>query len=435
MRTTLFEYPFHQTFCAAKLGKWPCDGNMSLFSTCWRGFWLHGMWTVGSPIMSPDDILTHRQDLVVTPKGTTYTDSSLYVYEMGTQRLLGLRPKGTQQFLQNKKNAGLHVSPIAWGLEYLECRTVAFKRCRPFPQAFRWWLILRMRMGMLFVSLLRMCFRSLPLRLLWFERHIVADATADKKRQNPWNITVRCLSTLLLAAVYNQSGLHDHEPRAEGPGNSRRAKCLSIIAMKGHLSGKPNPCLLPCCYPHVHPHASTYIHIHTAWHCAKLMIGTCLHHWEVAFFVGDPVPQTHELGTGVAGSRWAHLQDYKSLLPDSLFIFTKRHPAHSSLLQRSTGKQEIRCPQCCVAFCFATRFHGKVALHHQLGLCSKLYRRWRWVSSSKMSRKYIGTCINCMRIFSWIWAFEIFVGAVALSTTHSQHSQAFSCSSGNASCV
>ena len=180
MRTTLFEYPFHQTFCAAKLGKWPCDGNMSLFSTCWRGFWLHGMWTVGSPIMSPDDILTHRQDLVVTPKGTTYTDSSLYVYEMGTQRLLGLRPKGTQQFLQNKKNAGLHVSPIAWGLEYLECRTVAFKRCRPFPQAFRWWLILRMRMGMLFVSLLRMCFRSLPLRLLWFERHIVADATADK---------------------------------------------------------------------------------------------------------------------------------------------------------------------------------------------------------------------------------------------------------------
>ena len=70
------------------------------------------MWTVGSPLTSPDDILTHRQqDLVVTPKGTTYTDSSLYVYEMGTQRLLGLRPKGTQQFLQNKKNVGLHVSP------------------------------------------------------------------------------------------------------------------------------------------------------------------------------------------------------------------------------------------------------------------------------------------------------------------------------------
>lgn len=69
------------------------------------------MWTVGSPIASPDDILTHRQNLVVTPKGTTYTDSSLYVYEMGTQRLLGLRPKGTQQFLQNQKNVGLHVSP------------------------------------------------------------------------------------------------------------------------------------------------------------------------------------------------------------------------------------------------------------------------------------------------------------------------------------
>ena len=64
------------------------------------------MWPSGldSPIASPDDILTHGQDLVVAPKGTTYTDSSLYVYEMGVQRLLGLRPKGTQHFLQNKKS-------------------------------------------------------------------------------------------------------------------------------------------------------------------------------------------------------------------------------------------------------------------------------------------------------------------------------------------
>lgn len=148
--------------------------------------------------------------------------------------------------------------------------------------------------------------------------------------------------------------------------------------------------------------ASTCLHIHP--HTYRMTLCKT-YDWDVlaslgsSFFRWRSRPTNTWVGTGVAGSRWAHLQDYKSLLPDSLFIFTKRHPAHSSLLQRSTGKQEIRCPQCCVAFCFATRFHGKVALHHQLGLCSKLYRRWRWVSSSKMSRKYIGTCINCMRIF------------------------------------
>lgn len=126
------------------------------------------------------------------------------------------------------------------------------------------------------------------------------------------------------------------------------------------------------------------------------MIGTCLHHWEVAFFVGDPVPQRHELGQML------------QVLVGPIFK-TTRVCFQIRCSYSQSGTQHIRvCPsnvvlgsrkfvaQCCVTFCFATRFHGKVALHHQLGLCSKLYRRWRWVSSGKMSHKYIGTCTICI---------------------------------------